>query len=428
MDLSRLDSLKALVQEIGAANSQEKQIELLTKGFELFSLETERLDGAYGSLKEQFRTVNRQLEETNNRLANKVQELHVLTTYLDNILSNMAQGLLFIDFNGNITTYNKAAEHILRVSRIKVLFQSFFDYFPDNLFGYSMKEALLEKNAPKMTYASFTLEDGMQKEIEVDNTFIPAIPSEHQELDFTQGLIVLIRDITEIRKLQVIATRSDRLKELGEMAAQVAHEIRNPLGGIKGFASLLQRDLADNPAMSRMANYIVEGTNSLDRLVAKVLNYSRPLQLHFESVNLFKLLDDLKNSLLADHTLTQNITLTLTSPNAKLILPLDQGLFRGAVLNLLINAFQAMPEGGKVKIDVLEKKNKAIVKICDTGIGIPPENLKKIFNPFFTTKPDGNGLGLPEAYKVIQAHGGEIEVVSSVGIGTCFSIKIPLKL
>lgn len=428
MDIDRLQKLKKIIREIGSSESHEKQIELLTKGFELFSLETERLDGAYGALKEQFKNVNRQLEETNSRLANKVQELHVLTTYLDNILSNMAQGLLFIDFNGNITTYNKAAETILKVPRIKVLFQYFFDYFPENLFGYSLREALIEKTAPKTAYASLLFEDGTQKELEIDNTFIPAIPSKNQELDFTQGLIVLIRDITEIRRLQVQANRNDRLKELGEMAAQVAHEIRNPLGGIKGFASLLQRDLKKHPDMCKLANYIVEGTNSLDRLVANVLNYSRPLQLHFESVDLIGLLDDLKNSLLADHAIKDKIQFSIYSPKPHLVVTLDQGLFRGAILNLVINAFQAMPHGGQLNIEVAENKNKVLIKITDTGIGIPPEHLKKIFNPFFTTKPDGNGLGLPEAHKVIQAHSGEIEVDSKLGSGTAFTIKIPLKI
>ena len=427
MDKSRLVDLKKIVQEIGAASSQEKQIALLTQGFELFSLETERLDNAYGSLKEQFRSVNHQLEETNSRLANKVQELHVLTTYLDNILSNMAQGILFIDFNGNITTYNKAAESILKMPRETVLFQYFFDYFPDAIFGFSLKEALKTKSAPKTTYSTLTFEDGTQKELEVDNTFIPPRPRENQELDFTQGLIVLIRDITEIRHFQMLANRSDRMKALGEMAAQVAHEIRNPLGGIKGFAALLQRDLKNQPELHRLAGYIVEGTDNLDRLVANVLNYSRPLQPRFESVNLIQLLSDLKESLLADPAVKGQIDCHLRSAQDALSLPLDAGLFRGAVLNILINAIQAMPKGGKLKIEVLEEKNKVMIAIEDTGVGISPENLKKIFNPFFTTKPDGNGLGLPEAHRVVQAHGGEIEVESAVGEGSTFTIKIPVK-
>lgn len=428
MNKSRIEQLKKIILEIEASESYEKQLALLTQGFELFSLETSRLDNAYGDLNKQFLSVNKTLEETNLRLANKVQELHVLTSYLDNILSNMAQGLLFIDFSSMITTYNKSAEAILSVPREEVLFQYFYESFPDTLFGFSMQEALQTKKAPKTTYATLTLENGEQKEIEVDNTFIPMISKEHPELDFTQGLIVLIRDITEIRRLQILASRSDRLKELGEMAAQVAHEIRNPLGGIKGFAALLRRDLKEKPDSQKLAGYIVEGTDTLDRLVANILSYSRPLQLQFESIDLIELLEDLKKSLLTDHTIRNKITINIKSALPQLVLPLDIGLFRGALLNLMINAIQAMPEGGKLTIEVLTEKSKAVIKVIDNGKGIPVENLKKIFNPFFTTKIDGNGLGLPEALKVIQAHFGELEVESSLNQGATFTIKIPVKL
>lgn len=427
MDKSRLEHLKKIVHEVGTTTNTEKQIELLTQGFELFSLETARLDEAYSSLKDQFKSVNHQLEETNNRLANKVQELHVLTTYLDNILSNISQGLLFIDFNGNITTYNKAAESILNIPREKVLFQSFYDFFPDMIFGFSMREVLTKKKPPTSTYATITLEDGTQKELEIDNTFIPPKNPRDQDFDFTEGLILLIRDITEIRRLQLLANRADRMKELGEMAAQVAHEIRNPLGGIKGFAALLHRDLKQNPDMQNLATYIVEGTDTLDRLVTNVLNYARPLQLRLESVELIHMLDDLKRSLMVDHAMNANIHFKIKTSLPSFYLSADAGLLKGAILNLLINAIQAMPNGGTLTLELLEINKKACLKIKDTGCGIPKENLKKIYNPFFTTKPTGNGLGLAEALKVIHAHGGEMEVESTVGKGTAFIIKIPVK-
>ncbi|KAF3361701.1 putative two-component sensor histidine kinase [Chlamydiales bacterium STE3] len=428
MDKSRLENLKKIVREVGSASTTEKQIELLSEGFALFSQETARLDNAYATLKNQFRSVNHKLEETNKRLANKVQELHVLTTYLDNILSNISQGLLFIDFSCNITTYNKAAEAILKIPREKVLFQSFHDFFPDHFFGFSMRDVFKKNNPPKSAFTTVTFPDGTQKELEIANTFIPPKNKRDHELDFTEGLIILIRDITEIRQLQVNANRVDRMKELGEMAAQVAHEIRNPLGGIKGFASLLQRDLANNPEMQNLANYIVEGTDTLDRLVANVLNYARPLQLHFEAVEMNRFLEDLKKSILSDSSVSKKLHFTIKTPTPSFYLSIDAGLFRGALLNLVINSLQAMPKGGKLNLELSEKNHKACIKISDTGCGISEENLKKIFNPFFTTKPTGNGLGLAETLKVIQAHGGEVEVDSTVGLGTTFTIKVPLKM
>ncbi|MGK5594144.1 MAG: sensor histidine kinase [Parachlamydiaceae bacterium] len=427
MDKSRLEHLKKIAQEISNAPSTVKQIELLTQGFALFSQETERLDGAYRSLKEQFKSVNSTLEETNKRLANKVQELHVLTTYLDNILSNISQGLLFIDFSCHITTYNKAAEMILKMPREKVLFQSFHEFFPDDYFGFSMREAFQKGNVPKSAFTTIFFQDGTRKDLEIDNTFIPPKKSQSHELDFTEGLIILIRDITEIRQLQLSANRTDRMKELGEMAAQVAHEIRNPLGGIKGFASLLKRDLAGNPELQSLANYIVEGTDTLDRLVVNVLNYARPLQLRFELTDLVLLLNDLKRSVSSDQSFPKNIHFNLKSSSPSIHLSIDPGIFKGALLNLVINSIQAMPEGGSLIIELQERTHDVILKVVDRGVGIPKENLKKIFNPFFTTKPTGNGLGLAETHKVIQAHGGEISVDSELGKGATFTIKIPLK-
>lgn len=427
----RISALKQIAEEISSISSAEEQIPLLSRGFELFSLETERLSNAYAHLHTQFRKVNQKLEETNERLSVKVQELHVLTNYLDNILSRMSQGLIFIDLAGCMTTYNEAAEELLEKPVKHLLYQKFSDFFEDDQFGYSMSRALADKKAPKITHISLVFADGKQKEVEVSTTFVRHKKGQETE-NLAEGLIVLMRDITEVRQLQILASRNDRMKALGEMAAQVAHEIRNPLGGIKGFASLLHRDLADKPELLRLTDYIVEGANTLDRLVTQVLNFSRPFHLEIKTINLSDILNELKETLFAENALNPTIEFKLTTPRTVLC-PGDPGLLKSAIHNLLMNAIQAMPDGGKltVKLEKIDHKGeikRAEIKIIDTGIGIPHDHLKKLFSPFFSTKPDGNGLGLAEAHKVLQAHGGEIAVDSLPGYGTCFTLKIPLQL
>lgn len=422
----RISDLKQIAEEISSISSAEEQIPLLSRGFELFSLETERLSNAYAHLHTQFRKVNQKLEETNERLSVKVQELHGLTNYLDNILSQMSQGLIFIDLNGCMTTYNEAAEEILEKPVTQLIYQKFSDFFEDNQFGYSMSHALVDKKAPKIAHISLIFTNGKQKEVEVSTTFVRHKKGKEQE-NFAEGLIVLLRDISEVKRLQILASRNDRMKALGEMAAQVAHEIRNPLGGIKGFASLLHRDLADKPELLRLTDYIVEGANTLDRLVTQVLNFSRPFHLEIKTINLADALNELKETLFAENALNSTIEFHLTAPKF-LLCPVDSGLLKAAIHNLLMNAIQAMPDGGKLSLQLEENDNKAEIKIMDTGIGIPQEHLKKLFSPFFSTKPDGNGLGLAEAHKVIQAHGGEISVDSLPGYGTCFTLKIPLQI
>lgn len=391
------NKLKEIGEKITASSTSEEQITLLTKGFELFSKETERLDSAYIHLKDQFGALNR-------KLSGKVQELHVLSEYLDNILKNMSQGLLFIDSEGNVTTYNKEAEGILGAAHDKVIFQPF--HFEDTIFGYSMEKALKEGIAPKNSFATFGA-----KFLEIDSAFVPG------------GLIVLIRDISELRRLKILSDRSERMKALGEMAAQVAHEIRNPLGGIKGFASLLVRDLQSQPEKLHMAEAIVEGSNTLDRLVTQVLNYSRPIDLELETVDLASFLREVEESLKAENVLTK-INFKLITPQ-ELFAPIDKGMMKSVLRNLLINAIQAMPNGGNLTLSLSDCGE---IQVIDTGSGIPDELLKKIFSPFFSTKADGNGLGLAEALKVVRAHGGDISVESTVGSGTCFTIKLPLKV
>lgn len=345
------------------------------------------------------------------------------TEYLKGILANIVQGILFIDLHGVINTYNKAAESILDIPSEKVLFHSFWDVFQDEQLGFSMREALEKKISLKAHCLSYLSPNDLHCEIEINTTFI----LKDSEEDSMQGMIVMIKDVTELRQLQTIANRTSRMKELGEMAALVAHEIRNPLGGIKGFASLLYRDLATQPTLQDMAGHIVAGTDELNSLVSQVLDYARPLHPRLEPHDLLVILQEAKKHILADVNLnTSSIDIAVNSPHEELWVAIDIPLFKSALLNLLLNAIQAMPKGGKIEMKATKRHDYAILTLTDTGLGISEEHIARLYSPFFTTKPSGNGLGLVEVQKVVQAHHGTIDVSSIVGQGTSFVIKLPL--
>jgi len=394
MSDSELSLLQETSRGVEVTGSPDEGKEKLLKAFELFSKETSRLEIAYQALKKQFQAVNLELEESNRQLNQKVQELDSTTDYLHNILSNMSQGILFIGRSGIITTFNSEAQRIFQVGGKLVLFQSFWEHFSDNLFGFSLHEALESEQPPNNAFPIYK-----EKALEVSTSFVRG------EEQASQGMIILIRDITEMRRLQHLTTRQDRLQELGEMAAQVAHEIRNPLGGIKGFASLLERDLEKKPDLQKMARYIVDGTQTLDRLVSNVLHYARPMQTQFQPVELVELLDEVISMAKTD-VKAKGVQCKYTHKLTTLTAHIDREMIKGAVLNLIVNAFQAMPEGGKLDLSLDVQENQALIGVTDNGEGIPEENLEKIYSPFFTTKPDGNGFGLSEVYKVVQAHGG----------------------
>lgn len=403
----------------------------LEQAFKQFFLETERLEMAYQKLQQRFQAVQQILQESHTRLAGKLAELDFVSHYLETILNHISQGILFIDLHGSVTTYNASAQQILGIPEKNILFHPFNKFFDDRFFGFSLQEALFKKECPKVGFLSWG-NKGELLELEIEATFVSmsqqAVPLDHLQAPSQpiQGLLVLLRDITKVRRLQQLANHHDRLKDLGELAAHLAHEIRNPLGGIKGFATLLQQDLKERPDLHQMASYIVQGSDDLNRFVTHVLEYARPFQLHPDNVDLILLTEEIRQLMQVDTNWNDKVEFTIDSNVPHLILPLDPFLFRSALFNLCINAVQAMPEGGRLSISLELESGRTTLIVQDTGIGISPENLSKIFSPFFTTKEKGNGLGLAEVQKVIQAHQGWIEVKSEVGKGTRFIIRIPL--
>jgi PAS domain S-box-containing protein len=406
----------------------------LEQAFKQFLLESERLELTYKSLESQFKSVESTLHDTQVQLYGKVAQLDFSTNYLDAILAHMSQGILFIDRTGTVTTYNPAAQEIFGISADQILLHSFWDFFTDEALGFSLKEALQSKKCPKTAFISWATPSGNQIEIEIEaslvgvNATICPLATQKPMAIEVQGILLLARNITEFRRLQVLANRHDRLKDLGEITARMAHEIRNPLGGIRGFASLLQQDLKEHPDLQQMATQIVEGTDHLCRYVSNILDYARPVQPHFELIDLVPFMKEVLQLVQVDNAVGEQISCQFHSSYPTLVVPVDGHILRSALINLLVNGLQAMPEGGNLNLSLNKDEEQAVIGIQDTGVGIALENLDKIFSPFFTTKTFGNGLGLSEVYKAIQAHNGSIEVQSVVGEGSVFTVKIPLKV
>lgn len=433
MGKKSLGHLQKVAQEINDCQTPQEKIDGLSKAFDLFSQETRRLESAYTSLQEKYEAISKELTETNVKLKQKLFELDVTADYLDNIVNHMSQGLLFISSDYLITTYNNAAESILGIPRENVLLHNFSEHFHDDFFGFSMHEALERAEAPKHIFVSLPADEhhAEKRELEIESTFVLKDDTPRSKASspfsvptYAMGIIVMIRDITEIQQLQSIASRNDRMKELGEMAAMVAHEIRNPLGSIKGFASLLVRDLEHSPKLREMASHIVTGTDDLNLLVTNVLNFTRPLQLKLDTVDLVTVLKDLLESVKLDNSIPKTIVFHSKLPSQPILARIDLRLFKSALLNLIVNAIQAMPSQGTITLTLKNDKQNIYLSISDSGEGIPSQNFEKLFRPFFTTKPHGHGFGLAEVQRAVQAHNGTIEVESVLGKGTTFTIKL----
>jgi PAS domain S-box-containing protein len=400
--------------------------EAFADSFVLFNETTRRYMEAYKQLEEQFEYLNVKLEETNRELRISLEEKDRVSNYLNNILESISGGVLVTDLDGNITVFNRAAEAITGRSQEDVLGKSYED--------------VIGLDAGRDNTVLHTLESGhgMQSKekdlLRADGRTIPlgfSTSLVHDNDGHILGAAEVFNDLTEMKRLEEQVRRMHTLAALGEMAATVAHEIRNPLGGIASFANLLERDLATDDPSRRLVRKITEGVARLNRIVSSLLSYTRPLKLNTHSVDLLQTVEEAAAFFEIDlERKQQAVEIRRLFPDPPCICPVDTEQFHQVVLNLLLNATQAMPEGGTIDLEVTQMSDTdgdwVLVHVRDTGIGIDEELLQKLFTPFVTTKEDGTGLGLVTSRKIIEAHGGSISVESSPGDGTCFSIALPL--
>jgi two-component system sensor histidine kinase HydH len=238
--------------------------------------------------------------------------------------------------------------------------------------------------------------------------------------------VILERRQEEQRRLEGQLHHSERLAALGEMTAGVAHEVRNPLGIISSTAELLQERLARYEPQNRLAQIIVEESNRLNEKVTEFLDFARPRIPNLRPCDLEATLDRVLE-LLAPEIDRLDIAVTREYQLNGRVLIVDQDLLYQAFLNILLNAIQALSHGGHLTVSTAPGPNGqgGQIRFTDDGEGIEPETLNKIFNPFFTTKEKGSGLGLPIVKSIIEAHQGSLDIKSSAGAGTTITITLP---
>ncbi|WP_051556373.1 PAS domain S-box protein [Alkalihalobacterium bogoriense] len=233
---------------------------------------------------------------------------------------------------------------------------------------------------------------------------------------------VIIRDISDRKKAERLMLQTEKLSMAGQLAAGIAHEIRNPLTAIKGFVQLMK------PAERQHEKYydiILTEMNRIELIVNELLILSKPHEPFLHEQNMNQLLYEII-TLLETHAIMQNIALKADLPKEPLYFYGDGNQIKQVFINIIKNAIEVMPDGGKITITATTKENHIIVDVNDEGCGIPPKKMKNIGTPFYTTKENGTGLGLATTYKIIEAHQGKITVQSEVNVGSTFTVILPL--
>lgn len=349
------------------------------------------------------------------RLAKK--SLQDTSAIKDQIITSLPVGLIATDKDGKIAFYNSAAERITGLDLAQALGKN-----PDTVLPVQLCRLKESLNLGKTI---------SEKEMECEfseNKIVPVSISASKivnEEDQFVGQILIIRDLCEVRRLQDELLRKEKLAAIGDLAAGVAHEIRNPLSSIKGIASYYKNKFEDDSNDKEMAGIMIEEVDRLSRVINELLEFARPKELNRKPSDINKLLEH-STRLVEQEATTQEIDIQLNLTSNPVEADVDPDRLTQCFLNLFLNALQAMKGGGKLTIFTsTDGKGNITIDIKDIGSGISEENLSKIFDPYFTTKPKGTGLGLAIVHKIIEAHQGQIKVRSIIGQGTVFSIVLP---
>lgn len=254
----------------------------------------------------------------------------------------------------------------------------------------------------------------------VDTTIVPFFSEEGKPFQY----LTIRYDITERKQSEEMLHRQDKLAAVGQLAAGVAHEIRNPLTSMKGYTEFLQLDETDENKQEYL-EIIMDEINRVNEIVEEFLQLAKPQALNLEMKNLVPIIKNVV-SLTEFEARKKNITLISDCNDEEIFVRCDENRLKQVILNFIKNGMEAMPDGGFIKVMTEIKEGKVQISITDTGIGIPPEQLKRLGEPFFTTKKSGNGLGLMISFKIIESHFGNVFVESEVNKGTVFNIVLPI--
>jgi signal transduction histidine kinase len=331
-----------------------------------------------------------------------------------------------VDANARITTCNAAATALLRGLLGRIDGADYRAAFPDSPLLRVLDGAELVAGYERVVHGG----DGERRILAAKSTALRGADGA------IVGAVEVFEDVTEMRRLRDSVERADRLKQLGEMAAGVAHEIRNPLNGIEGFASLLTRDLPEDDRRHRYASAIVEGVRTLNQTVTSLLAFTSPKEPQRRPSDPASLAQSCIDLVKAELTLRHDqelpdVALTLVNRWGDAAIALDATQVRQALLNLVQNAVQAVQQAGpahpqvRVTLSSHSEIQALDIAVEDNGPGIPIGERQRIFTPFYTTKDHGTGLGLAIVHSIVSLHGGTLAVDDSALGGACVRMIIP---
>jgi PAS domain S-box-containing protein len=391
-----------------------------------------RLAAAFNHMAVELAQRRRALEDAHGELQRQFVELADLKSYTDNILGSLTNGIVTVDLDGRVVTLNPAAELLTGFFRGEVAGRYCSEAFAHTP---ELSDILMETlvSRAQISGVTLTLRRRNGSTVPIEFGTAPLKGGDGKDL----GVIGVFRDLTLVRRLESDLRRSDRLVALGTLAAGLAHEIKNPLTSLVTFSRHLERRFDDTAFRERFQNVVPRELERINAIVERLLELARPTRMTLSLVRLPAILETVVE-LYANQLEAHRIDVVREYARDLPPIQVDQeGIYR-VLVNLVANAIEAMPAGGRLTLragwseddDALPRRRAGRrgvrIEVADTGPGIPASESDRIFNPFYTTKPGGTGIGLALAHKIVEDHGGTIRVRSGHGDGTVFTVVLSL--
>lgn len=338
-----------------------------------------------------------------------------VTVFSEALVKNMPIGLIACDNNGRIVTCNEIAEKMLSLAVSETLNRPLADILPKELQGIvkelSGSNKFLERDVIILSNTGY-------------EQIWQVVATAFTDENVPAGQILLLRDVTKIRGMEKEVAKSRHLHSIGSLAAGVAHEIRNPLSSIKGLAVYFKERLAGSREDEQTADIMIAEVERLNRVISQLIEFARPLELKKKKADLADLARQ-TIKLLASEAAKSNVDISMEETAGLPDVEIDADKTKQVLINIFLNSLAAMPQGGKLTIIFTPEENYLNVVIADSGSGIEETDLPRIYDPYFTSKPAGTGLGLAVVQKIMEAHQGRVRVESVKDSGTKVYLSFP---
>lgn len=385
--------------------------------------------------------VNRSIDRLGREMRSREEGYTALQANLAHVLDTLRDGVLLFTPERRAVMVSDAVAYFLAPAQPEtqplptLVGRTLEEIFPG---GTALGDAIREAfdSGRSVTAETVLLEDGRQVQISLDRIEDHPVNGQRLRGPRDMGTLLTLRDTASAMELEQELEVSRRLASIGRLTANVGHEVKNPINAMVVHLELLRSKLSaatvEPESARRHVDILADEMHRLDRVVQTLADFSRPITLELRDQDLRSIVDrvlDLAGAELKEN----NVTLETFAPPQPLPVRVDSELIRQALLNLVLNAMQAMPEGGTIRVSVERQGRLAVVEVADTGTGIPAAVLPRIFDLYFTTKPTGSGIGLAMTYRILQLHGGALDVRSNADPaapdrGTVFTLRIPIAI